>query len=87
MCTAALLAAYSALLAQYGEQLHRNQLYAMRGLGLAYAGRYKEAVAEALRAEVDQEVSEAVRYAEQAPDPNVADALKHVYATQAVGFP
>ncbi|HEU4954474.1 MAG TPA: hypothetical protein VFT28_07880, partial [Gemmatimonadales bacterium] len=47
-------AAYSALLAQYGEQLHRNQLYAMRGLGLAYAGRYKEAVAEALRAEVDQ---------------------------------
>ncbi len=47
-------AAYRALLAQYGEQLHRNQLYAMRGLGLAYAGRYKEAVAEALRAEVDQ---------------------------------
>jgi len=44
-------AAFTALLAQYGDQLHRNQLIAMRGLGLAYAGRYKEAIAEALRAE------------------------------------
>jgi serine/threonine-protein kinase len=47
-------AAFTALLAQYGNQLHRNQLIAMRGLGLAYAGRYKEAIAEALRAEREQ---------------------------------
>ena len=47
-------AAFTALLAQYGDQLHRNQLIAMRGLGLAYAGRYKEAIAEALRAEREQ---------------------------------
>jgi serine/threonine-protein kinase len=46
--------AFTALLAQYGDQLHRNQLIAMRGLGLAYAGRYQEAIAEALRAEREQ---------------------------------
>jgi 2-oxoisovalerate dehydrogenase E1 component alpha subunit len=42
---------------------------------------------ERLRAAIDQEVAEAVRYAEQAPDPDVKDALKHVYAHQPVGFP
>jgi 2-oxoisovalerate dehydrogenase E1 component alpha subunit len=42
---------------------------------------------EHLRAEVEQEVADAVRYAEQAPDPDVQDALKHVYAQQPVGFP
>jgi Flp pilus assembly protein TadD len=47
-------AAFSALLAQYGDHLHRNQLIAMRGLGLAYAGRHEQAVAEALRAEAEQ---------------------------------
>jgi TolB-like protein/tRNA A-37 threonylcarbamoyl transferase component Bud32 len=47
-------AAFTTLLAQYGQQLHRNQLVAMRGLGLAYAGRHEEAVAEALRAEAEQ---------------------------------
>jgi eukaryotic-like serine/threonine-protein kinase len=47
-------AAFTSLLAQYGDQLHRNQLIALRGLGLAYAGRYKEAIAEALRAEKEQ---------------------------------
>jgi serine/threonine-protein kinase len=47
-------AAFTALLAQYGDQLHRNQLIAMRGLGLAYAGRYQEAIADALRAEREQ---------------------------------
>ena len=47
-------AAFTALLAQYGDHLHRNQLIAMRGLALAYAGRHQEAVAEALRAEAEQ---------------------------------
>ncbi len=47
-------AAFTALLAQYGDHLHRNQLIAMRGLGLAYAGRHDEAIAEALRAEAEQ---------------------------------
>jgi len=47
-------AAFTTLLAEYGEQLHRNQLVAMRGLSLAHAGRHEEAVAEALRAEAEQ---------------------------------
>jgi Flp pilus assembly protein TadD len=47
-------AAFTELLAQYGDQLHRNQLIAMHGLGLAYAGRYTEAVAEARRAEAER---------------------------------
>ena len=47
-------AAFVALLAEYGEQLHRNQLVAMRGLSLAYAGRHDEAIAQALRAEREQ---------------------------------
>jgi tetratricopeptide (TPR) repeat protein len=47
-------AAFTDLLAQYGDQLHRNQLVAMRGLGLAYAGRHREAITEALRAEAEQ---------------------------------
>src|SRR5207249_2932594 len=41
---------------------------------------------EQLRASVDEEVTDAVRYAEAAPEPSVADALKHVYAQQAIGF-
>jgi len=47
-------AAFTELLAQYGDQLHRNQLIAMHGLGLAYAGRYDEAAAEALRSEAER---------------------------------
>jgi serine/threonine-protein kinase len=47
-------AAFTELLAQYGDRLHRNQLIAMHGLGLAYAGRYEEAVAEALRSEAER---------------------------------
>jgi eukaryotic-like serine/threonine-protein kinase len=47
-------AAFTELLAQYGDQLHRNQLIALHGLGLAYAGRYDQAVAEALRAEAER---------------------------------
>jgi 2-oxoisovalerate dehydrogenase E1 component alpha subunit len=42
---------------------------------------------EQLRSGVDQEVAEAVRQAEQAPDPNIGDAMKHVFANQPVGFP
>ncbi len=42
---------------------------------------------EATRTAIDAEVAEAVRYAEQAADPPVTDALKHVYAQQPVGFP
>jgi 2-oxoisovalerate dehydrogenase E1 component alpha subunit len=42
---------------------------------------------ERIRAEADQEVADAVRYAEQAPDPKIEDALKHVYAEQPLGFP
>jgi serine/threonine-protein kinase len=46
--------AFEELIARYGNQVHRYQLVALRGLSLAYAGRYKEAVAEALRAEAEQ---------------------------------
>jgi serine/threonine-protein kinase len=46
--------AFTTLLAEYGDQLHRNQLVAMRGLALAYAGRHEEALAEAKRAEAEQ---------------------------------
>ena len=42
---------------------------------------------EQLRAAIDTEVADAVRLAEQAPDPDPRDAMKHVYAQQAVGFP
>ncbi len=42
---------------------------------------------ERLRAEIDEEINDAVRYAEQAPDPDVSEALKHVYAQQPAGFP
>lgn len=40
-----------------------------------------------IRARADQEVAEAVRAAEQAPDPSVDEALKHVYATMPTSFP
>lgn len=40
-----------------------------------------------LRESCDTEVNEAVRYAEQAPDPKVEDATRHIFATPAVGFP
>ena len=46
--------AFTALLAGYGDQVDRHQLVALRGLSLAYAGREREAVAEGLRAEVEQ---------------------------------
>ncbi len=42
---------------------------------------------ERLRLELDEEVNEAVRYAEHAADPKVEDAMKHVYADQPKGFP
>jgi len=41
-------------MASYGDQVDRYQLVALRGLSLAYAGRTREAVAEALRAEAEQ---------------------------------
>ncbi len=46
--------AFAELIAGYGDQIDRYQLVALRGLSLAYAGRDKEAVAEALRAEAEQ---------------------------------
>ena len=46
--------AFGKLLAGYGDQVDRYQLVAVRGLALAYAGRYPEAVAEGLRAEAEQ---------------------------------
>lgn len=42
---------------------------------------------ERIRQSVDEEVTEAVRYAERAPDPDVSRAMEHVYAHQPVGFP
>ncbi|HWB42643.1 MAG TPA: protein kinase [Gemmatimonadales bacterium] len=47
-------AAFAELIARYGDQVDRYQLVALRGLSLAYAGRIKEALAEALRAEAEQ---------------------------------
>lgn len=41
----------------------------------------------ALRQKADDEVQEAVRYAEEAPDPSAADAMRHVYAQVATSFP
>jgi hypothetical protein len=46
--------AFAVLIAGYGNQVDRYQLVALRGLSLAYAGRNKEGVAEALRAESEQ---------------------------------
>jgi serine/threonine-protein kinase len=46
--------AFAQLIAGYGEQVHRYQLIAVRALALAYAGRDKQAIAEALRAEAEQ---------------------------------
>jgi hypothetical protein len=46
--------AFTTLLAGYGDRVHRNQMVALRGLSLAYAGRTEEAVAEGLRAEAQQ---------------------------------
>ena len=40
-----------------------------------------------LRQKAEEEVQEAVRYAEQAPDPPVEDALRHLYASVATSFP
>lgn len=40
-----------------------------------------------LRQKAEDEVQEAVRYAEAAPDPPVEDALRHVYAQVATSFP
>jgi 2-oxoisovalerate dehydrogenase E1 component alpha subunit len=40
-----------------------------------------------LRQKVDDEVQEAVRYAEEAPDPSVEEALRHVYAAMPTSFP
>jgi 2-oxoisovalerate dehydrogenase E1 component alpha subunit len=40
-----------------------------------------------LRQKADDEVQEAVRYAEESPDPSVEEALRHVYAQQATSFP
>ena len=46
--------AFTDLLAEYGDQVDRYQLVAVRGLSLAYAGRHEEAIAEGLRAEAEQ---------------------------------
>ena len=51
------------------------------------AGTLSEEDDERIRAAVDEEVADAVRSSERGPDPDVADAMKHVYAQQAVGFP
>jgi 2-oxoisovalerate dehydrogenase E1 component alpha subunit len=40
-----------------------------------------------LRQRAEDEVQDAVRYAEAAPDPPLDDALRHVYATVATSFP
>src|SRR5262249_3362276 len=40
-----------------------------------------------LRKRADQEVQQAVQEAEQAPDPTVDEALRHVYAQVATSFP
>jgi 2-oxoisovalerate dehydrogenase E1 component alpha subunit len=40
-----------------------------------------------LRKQADDEVQEAVRYAEEAPDPTVDEGLRHVYAQEATSFP
>jgi 2-oxoisovalerate dehydrogenase E1 component alpha subunit len=50
-------------------------------------GILDEAKDKELRVKAEDEVQEAVRYAEAAPDPDVADALRHVYATVATSFP
>lgn len=50
-------------------------------------GILTEEADEQTRTAIDDEVNEAVRYAEQAADPNPADALRHVYAHQPTGFP
>ncbi|MFN8557525.1 MAG: thiamine pyrophosphate-dependent dehydrogenase E1 component subunit alpha [Dehalococcoidia bacterium] len=50
-------------------------------------GLLTEEADEQVRSSVDEEVADAVRYAEQAADPDVGEALKHVYAQQPVGFP
>lgn len=42
---------------------------------------------ERIRSAIDEEVAAAVRHAEQAADPPIAEATRHVYAQQAVGFP
>ena len=46
--------AFAELIAGYGNQVDRYQLLAVRGLSLAYAGRFREAIAEGLRAEAEQ---------------------------------
>jgi serine/threonine-protein kinase len=46
--------AFTELIAGYGEQVDRYQLIAVRALSLAYAGRERDAIAEALRAEAEQ---------------------------------
>ncbi|CAN5877741.1 hypothetical protein BH24GEM1_BH24GEM1_10130 [soil metagenome] len=46
--------AFTSLLADYGGQVDRHQLVALRGLSQAYAGRTDEAMAEGLRAEAQQ---------------------------------
>ena len=40
-----------------------------------------------LHKKADEEVTEAVRYAEQAPDPTVEEGMRHVYAQEATSFP
>jgi hypothetical protein len=46
--------AFATLIAGYGDHVDRYQLLALRGLSLAYAGRNKAALADALRAEAEQ---------------------------------
>jgi 2-oxoisovalerate dehydrogenase E1 component alpha subunit len=54
---------------------------------LSDEGILTEAQDRELRQKVEDEVQEAVRYAEAAPDPPVEDGPRHVYATEATSFP
>lgn len=54
---------------------------------LTDAGILTEEKDKQLRQKAEDEVQEAVRFAEEAPDPPVEDALRHVYAQVATSFP
>jgi len=54
---------------------------------LTTEGILDEARDKELRLRAEDEVQQAVRDAEAAPDPDVSDALRHVYATVATSFP
>jgi 2-oxoisovalerate dehydrogenase E1 component alpha subunit len=63
------------------DPIERYRTYLM-GEGILTEDQDKE-----LRQKAEDEVQEAVRYAEAAPDPPIEDALRHVYAHVATSFP